>query len=86
MVNPRLHDFFFWHFHPEIELVFLDGADGTRHVGEHVSPFYNNDLVLIGPYIPHLNFDYGIKADYEKTVLHLQEDFLTDIMERTPEL
>jgi hypothetical protein len=21
MVNPRLHDFFFWHFHPEIELV-----------------------------------------------------------------
>ena len=86
MVNPRLHDFFFWHFHPEIELVFLDGADGTRHVGEHVSPFYKNDLVLIGPYIPHLNFDYGIKADYEKTVLHLQEDFLTDIMERTPEL
>ena len=23
LVNPRLHDFFFWHFHPEIELVFL---------------------------------------------------------------
>lgn len=86
MVNPRLHDFFFWHFHPEIELVFLDGADGTRHVGDHVSPFYKSDLVLIGPYIPHLNFDYGIKVDYEKTVLHLQEDFLTDIIERTPEL
>jgi AraC-like DNA-binding protein len=86
MVNPRLHDFFFWHFHPEIELVFLDGADGTRHVGDHVSPFYKNDLVLIGSYIPHLNFDYGIKSDYEKTVLHLQEDFLNDMLERTPEL
>ncbi|MEY3060042.1 MAG: hypothetical protein RL000_1394 [Bacteroidota bacterium] len=86
MVNPRLHDFFFWHFHPEIELVFLDGADGTRHVGDHLSPFYKSDLVLIGPYIPHLNFDYGIKTDYEKTVLHLQEDFLTDMLERTPEL
>jgi AraC-like DNA-binding protein len=33
-----------------------------------------------------LNFDYGIKTDYEKTVLHLQEDFLTDMLERTPEL
>jgi AraC-like DNA-binding protein len=86
MVNPRLHDFFFWHFHPEIELVFLDGADGTRHVGDHLSAFYKSDLVLIGPYIPHLNFDYGIKTDYEKTVLHLQEDFLTDMLERTPEL
>jgi AraC-like DNA-binding protein len=86
MVNPRLHDFFFWHFHPEIELVFLDGADGTRHVGDHLSPFYKTDLVLIGPYIPHLNFDYGIKTDYEKTVLHLQEDFLKDMLDRTPEL
>jgi len=86
MVNPRLHDFFFWHFHPEIELVFLDGADGTRHVGDHLSPFYQSDLVLIGPYIPHLNFDYGIKTEYEKTVLHLQKDFLTELLERTPEL
>jgi AraC-like DNA-binding protein len=86
MVNPRLHDFFFWHFHPEIELVFLDGADGTRHVGDHLSAFYKSDLVMIGPYIPHLNFDYGIQTDYEKTVLHLQEDFLKDLLERTPEL
>lgn len=86
MVNPRLHDFFFWHFHPEIELVFLDGADGTRHVGDHLSAFYKSDLVMIGPYIPHLNFDYGIRTDYEKTVLHLQEDFLKDLLERTPEL
>jgi AraC-like DNA-binding protein len=36
--------------------------------------------------IPHLNFDYGIQTDYEKTVLHLQEDFLKDLLERTPEL
>lgn len=86
MVNPRLHDFFFWHFHPEIELVFISGADGKRHVGDHISSFLGSDLVMIGPYIPHLNFDYGIQTPYEKTVLHLQEDFLSDILERTPEM
>jgi hypothetical protein len=36
MVNPNLSDFFFWHFHPEYELVFIDGANGTRHVGKHI--------------------------------------------------
>jgi AraC-like DNA-binding protein len=86
MVNPRLHDFFFWHFHPELEIVFITGADGTRHVGDHIASFQGSDLVMIGPYIPHLNFDYGIQTDYEKTVLHLQEDFLADMLERTPEM
>ncbi|MEN9950987.1 MAG: hypothetical protein RLY85_1739 [Bacteroidota bacterium] len=86
MVNPRLHDFFFWHFHPELEIVFITGADGTRHVGDHIASFQGSDLVMIGSYIPHLNFDYGIQTDYEKTVLHLQEDFLADMLERTPEM
>ena len=27
--NPRLNDVFFWHFHPEYELVYIEGADGT---------------------------------------------------------
>lgn len=85
MVNPKLNDFFFWHFHPEIELVFIEGADGTRHVGDHISRYTGNDLVLIGSYIPHLNFDYGIKKEYEKTVLHIQEDFLAEALIRTPE-
>lgn len=86
MVNPKLNDFFFWHFHPEIELVFISGADGTRHVGDHISKYVESDLVLIGSYIPHLNFDFGVKTEYEKTVLHLQEDFLADILIQTPEL
>jgi AraC-like DNA-binding protein len=86
MVNPRLNDFFFWHFHPEIELVFIDKASGTRHVGDHISRYEESDMVMIGSYIPHLNFDYGVKTDYEKTVLHIQHDFLTGAIERTPEL
>ncbi len=86
MVNPDLSDFFFWHFHPELELVYLEGADGNRHVGEHFSGFRGSDLVFIGSYIPHLNFDYGIKVPYEKYVVHIKPGFLEQAMEHTPEL
>jgi AraC-like DNA-binding protein len=86
LVNPNLSDFFFWHFHPEYELVFLDGADGTRHVGEHISRFRGSDLVFIGSDIPHLNFDYGIKESYEKIVVHMKPEFLKDAFVSTPEL
>lgn len=83
-LNPRMSDLFFWHFHPEFELVFFKGSS-TRHVGNHLSKFSNNDLVLIGSYIPHLNFDYGIKTPYEKIVIHLKEDFLENAILSTPE-
>ena len=86
MVNPDLSDFFFWHFHPEFELVFIEGADGNRHVGNHFSRFKGSDLVLIGSYIPHLNFDYGIRTPYEKVVVHIQPEFLKRDFETTPEL
>jgi len=86
MVNPNLSDFFFYHFHPEYELVFIDGASGTRHVGDHISRFEGSDLVLIGSYIPHLNFDYGVMTPYEKMVVHIRPDFLLGAHSSTPEL
>lgn len=86
MVNPRLNDFFFWHFHPEFELVFIEGADGTRHVGDHISRYTDSDLVFIGSNIPHLNFDYGIRTPYEKMVLHIRQNFLGTAMMHSPEL
>lgn len=52
MVNPNLKDFFYWHFHPEHELVYIEGTDGNRHVGSHLLRYEYSDLVLIGSYIP----------------------------------
>ena len=86
LINPKLNDFFMWHFHPEFELVFIEAEAGTRHVGEHIARFEGSDLIFIGSNIPHLNFDYGIKTDYQKTVLHIQPDFLGDALGKTPEL
>ncbi len=84
--TPRLNDFYFWHFHPEYELVYIENADGIRHVGNHVSPFKGSDLVLIGSNIPHLNFDYGVKTEYRKVVIQIQEHFLSDSLQTVPEL
>lgn len=84
--NPKLNDLFFWHFHPEYELVYIEGANGMRHVGEHISNFIESDLVLIGSYVPHLNFDYGIKTEYLKEVLHFDVDFCKNVLENVNEL
>lgn len=86
MYNPRMNDFFFWHFHPEFELVFIEGVIGNRHVGDHISRYEGSDLVFIGSNIPHLNFDYGVKEAYEKIVIHLRPDFLGESFSHIPEL
>ncbi|HNV28054.1 MAG TPA: AraC family transcriptional regulator [Cyclobacteriaceae bacterium] len=84
--NPRLNELFYWHYHPEYELIFIAGADGTRHIGDHISRFKGSDLVFMGPNIPHLNFDFGIRTEYEKIVIQLQEDFLQAALADIPEL
>ena len=84
--NPRLNDLFYWHFHPEYELVYIEGASGTRHVGDHISAYTESDLVLIGSNIPHLNFDYGVETDYNKEVLHLSPNFKNTVFNEIPEL
>lgn len=86
MYNPRLSDLFFWHSHPEYELVYIEADQGTRHIGDHISTFRKSDLVLIGSDIPHLNFDYGIRTEYSKVVVHLDKDFVEQHFTSAPEL
>jgi len=84
--DPKLNHLFFWHFHPEFELVYIEGASATRHVGSHISQFTDTDLVLIGSNIPHLNFDHGVTTSYRKEVLHIKPSFKEDFVAEFPEL
>ena len=86
LFSPRLKNYFFWHYHPEYELVFVEATTGIRHVGQNISSFMGSDLVLIGSNIPHLNFDYGIETAYRQIVVQLKENFLGDAINQTPEL
>ncbi|HEX5154566.1 MAG TPA: AraC family transcriptional regulator [Parafilimonas sp.] len=85
LFTPSLRNHFYWHYHPEYELVYVEALTGIRHVGQHISSFMESDLVLIGPNVPHLNFDYGIETDYHQIVVQLRENFLGDAFRETPE-
>src|SRR5580704_13206387 len=86
ILNPRLSTTFLWHLHPEYEIVYAEALSGPRHVGAHISRYQGNDLVFIGPNIPHLNFDYGVHTECEQVVVQMKEDFLGKEFLSVPEL
>lgn len=85
LFSPSLKNCFFWHYHPEIELVYVEAVNGIRHVGKNISGFTDSDLLLIGSNVPHLNFDYGILTECKQLVLQMRESFLQDIILPVPE-
>jgi len=86
LLTPKLNEVFYWHFHPEIELVYVEADKGIRHIGDHISTYQGCDLALIGSYIPHLNFDYGVKATVETVVIQFPETYFEAGLARIPEL
>ncbi len=86
LFNPSLRKNFFWHYHPEFELVYVEALTGIRHVGQHISNYMESDLVLIGANIPHLNFDYELKTEYRQIVIQFKEYFLGEAFKEAPEL
>jgi len=43
-----------WHYHPQYELIYISKSSGIRFLGDNVSEFGPGELVLVGPYLPHL--------------------------------
>lgn len=43
-----------WHYHSQYELLYITKSTGIRFVGDSVAHFEAGDLVLVGPYLPHL--------------------------------
>lgn len=86
LFSPRLRNTFLWHYHPEVELVYVEADAGIRHVGTHISTYTQSDLVFIGSNLPHLNFDYRLRSEYEQTVIQLRQDFLGNAVDLAREL
>lgn len=75
--NP-LHKHQKWHYHPEIELVFISNGEGKRQVGLDLSNYRDGDLVLIGSNVPHTGFTDYFDNERKEVVIQFKPDFLGD--------
>jgi AraC-like DNA-binding protein/mannose-6-phosphate isomerase-like protein (cupin superfamily) len=42
-----------YHYHPNYELTYILSSDGVRYVGNEFDNFRENDLIFLGPNLPH---------------------------------
>lgn len=76
----------FWHFHPEIELVYVDKGQGKRHIGNHLSYFNNSQLILIGSNLPHNGFTDRLTRYGSEVLVQFKPDFLGAYFFDIPEM
>jgi AraC-like DNA-binding protein len=76
----------FWHFHPEIELVYVNKGKGKRHIGNHLSYFNNSQLLLIGSNLPHNGFTDRLTTNGSETLVQFKPDFLGEAFFEAPEM
>jgi len=76
----------FWHFHPEVELVYVNKGKGRRHIGNHLSYFNNSQLILIGSNLPHNGFTDRLTSKGKETLIQFKPDFLGDAFNQLPEM
>ncbi|MGB5364540.1 MAG: AraC family transcriptional regulator [Aureibaculum sp.] len=76
----------FWHFHPEIELVYVNKGQGKRHIGNHLSYFNNSQLIMLGANLPHNGFTDRLTVNGTETIIQFKPDFLGDSFLKMPEM
>lgn len=75
-----------WHYHPELELVYIRGGHGRRHVGSHISHYQDGELILIGSNLPHLGFTDRMTNNEKETVVQFAPSFPNYEFLQLPEL
>ncbi len=81
-----------WHYHKELELVYIAQSTGTCFVGDSIRSFAPSTLALLGPYLPHkwqsdkayFNSDNDLTS--KAYVIHFSSDFLRTELKDIPEL
>lgn len=80
-----------WHYHPELELVYILENSGTKYVGDSMEKFSPGEIVLMGKNLPHMWLnDTEIYAQEGKSqanaiVLYFMESFSENLL-RLPEM
>ena len=81
----------YWHYHQELELVYIIKGEGTRFVGDNIDRFETGDLVLLNSNLPHVwksdeeYFKPESKKIVSAIVIHFPMDFLGAQLWNVPE-
>ena len=67
-----------WHYHPEIELVYVNNGSGKRQVGLNLSNYNDGLLILVGSNLPHTGFTDYFDDERKEVVIQFKENFLGD--------
>lgn len=76
----------YWHFHPELELIYINKGQGKTHIGNHLSYFNNSQLILIGSNLPHNGFTDRLTANGTETTIQFKSNFLGNDFLSVPEM
>jgi AraC-like DNA-binding protein len=67
--SDNYHSYNEWHYHLELELIYIEAGEGTRFIGDKIEPIISGDLLLIGANVPHMfRFD---THTYENKMMQL---------------
>jgi AraC-like DNA-binding protein len=76
----------FWHYHPELEIVYVNGGSGRRQIANHVSYYRNGDLIFIGSNLPHCGLTEKLTNNKRETVIQMSPDLLNKAFFDIPEM
>jgi AraC-like DNA-binding protein len=87
VIKPYFTDL--WHFHPEIEILYVREGSGSKYVGDSITSFYPGDIAVIGSDTPHVhvcNSDYlNMENKLRSSAICIQ--FMKNIFEKSlPEI
>ena len=80
-----------WHFHNELELLYVIDGFGTSYVADSIKPFHSGDLALLGSNLPHFwksdenYYEEGGNKKVEYIVIQFPNDFFSDQISKYPE-
>lgn len=75
-----------YHFHQEIEIVYINQGCGSLVVGNAITRFQEDDLVIIGSNIPHKFVSEEGDGEFHSSVIQFMPNCFGDLFFRLPEL
>ena len=68
-----------FHFHNAYEIALILKSNGKRVIGDSIEDFTDNDLVLMGPHLPHISYtNNNDSTEVHALVVYFHPDWLTD--------